>query len=71
MNGNIVVFVIRKDGRKEGRKEHIYLTIRQCTIHIYNNVIVRRLSLRLDKAARATTTEIIITYHRIVIIVGA
>ena len=51
----------RNEGRKEGRKEHIYLTILQCTIHIYKNRIDRRLSLRLNKAASAIATEIIIT----------
>ena len=41
----------------EGRKEYIYLTIRQCTIHIYQNRMVRRLSLRLNIAASVTATE--------------
>ena len=48
------------EGRKEGRKEHIYLTKRQCTIHIYQNRMVRRLSLRLSIVASARATEIII-----------
>ena len=46
---------------KEGRKEHIYLTkVNDNTIHIYENAMVRRLSLRLNIAASATATEIII-----------
>ena len=58
--------------KEEGRKEHIYLTIRQCTIHIKNNRIVMRLSLRLNKAASATATEIIIIFnlYRIIIIIN-
>ena len=47
------------DGRKEGRKKHVYLTIRQYTILIYwTQRIVRRLSIRLNKAASATAKEI-------------
>ena len=37
----------RKEGGKEGRKERIYLTKRQCIIHIYQNRMARILSLRL------------------------
>ena len=57
-----VVFIcLGLAGRKEGRKEHIYLTKRQYnTIHIYENAMVGRLSLRLNIAASATATEIII-----------
>ena len=40
--------------RQYWRKEHVYLTIQQYTIPIYNNRIVRRMSLRLNKAASAT-----------------
>ena len=39
---------------KEGTEEHVYLTIRQYRIHIYKNRIVRRVSLRLNKASSAT-----------------
>ena len=40
------------------RKEHVYLTIRQYAILIYTaQRIVRRLSLRLNKSASATATE--------------
>ena len=49
--------------RKEGRKEGTYLfdqTTIVNTIHIYENAMVRRLSLRLNIAASATATEIII-----------
>ena len=52
-----------KEGRKEGRKEGTYLfdqTTIVNTIHIYENAMVRRLSLRLNIAASATATEIII-----------
>ena len=48
---------------KEGRKEGTYLfdqTTIVNTIHIYENAMVRRLSLRLNIAASATATEIII-----------
>ena len=47
----------------EGRKEGTYLfdqTTIVNTIHIYENAMVRRLSLRLNIAASATATEIII-----------
>ena len=67
---NDVILLMIMEGRKEGRKEHIYLTKRQCTIHILNNRIVRKLSLRLNKAYSATATEIIIILYRIIIIVG-
>ena len=46
-----------------GRKEGTYLfdeTTIVNTIHIYENAMVRRLSLRLNIAASATATEIII-----------
>ena len=46
-----------------GRKEGTYLfdqTWNDNTIHIYENAMVRRLSLRLNIAASATATEIII-----------
>ena len=48
-----------QEDMKEGRKERIYLTKRETTIQ-YENAMVRRLSLRLDIAASATATEIII-----------
>ena len=47
----------------QGRKEGTYLfdqTTIVNTIHIYENAMVRRLSLRLNIAASATATEIII-----------
>ena len=54
----------RKEGRKEGnkeiRKDHVYLTLRRYTILMYRNIIVRRLSLRLNKATSATAAEMII-----------
>ena len=43
-----------------GTKEHVYLTTRQYTIIIYTaQRIVRILSLRLNKTASATATEMI------------
>ena len=53
----------RRTHYKEGRKEGTYLfdqTTIVNTIHIYENAMVRRLSLRLNIAASATATEIII-----------
>ena len=53
----------REIADKEGRKEGTYLfdqTNIVNTIHIYENAMVRRLSLRLNIAASATATEIII-----------
>ena len=52
-----------KEEEEEGRKEGTYLfdqTTIVNTIHIYENAMVRRLSLRLNIAASATATEIII-----------
>ena len=48
------VFIRRKEGR------NIFIWPNDNTIHIYENAMVRRLSLRLNIAASATATEIII-----------
>ena len=64
--GNVYVCFVICHGviiLKEGRKEGTYLfdqTTIVNTIHIYENAMVRRLSLRLNIAASATATEIII-----------
>ena len=55
--------ILSLSGRKEGRKEHIYLTKRQCTIHIYQNGMVRRLSLRLNIVASAQSIDMIAFLH--------
>ena len=60
-----VKFTTKRDLNSEavGRKEGTYLfdqTTIVNTIHIYENAMVRRLSLRLNIAASATATEIII-----------
>ena len=51
--------LVHRIGRKEGTYLFDQTTIVN-TIHIYENAMVRRLSLRLNIAASATATEIII-----------
>ena len=62
-NTYYVHFITSVVTEEEGRKEGTYLfdqTTIVNTIHIYENAMVRRLSLRLNIAASATATEIII-----------
>ena len=59
---DVVVEIREEEGDiLEGRKEHVYLTIQQYTNIIYTaQRIAWRMSLRLNKAASVTATEMII-----------